>query len=285
MGRSFGTVKVYISSDMEGTAGVVLWEQVLASSEFERFRRLMTQEINAAVEGALAAGAESVVVNDSHGPMTNIVIEDLHRDAELISGVNKGLLQVEGIGDGFDALFFTGYHLREGGGDGVLNHTLLGNTVYEIRVNGDPVDEAALNAAVAGVFGVPVALVSGDNLVCADAERRFPGVVTAPTKQAIDRYAARSLAPKKAQALIRERAAAAVEAVRSGQARPFVFAPPIRIEVDFKVTSSAHMTSLIPGVERIGTRSIAITSDDYLTAYRTLIVAALFGSHTSQGKL
>jgi len=278
-------MKVYISSDMEGTAGVVVWEQVLASADFERFRRLMTQEINAAVEGALAAGAESVVVNDSHGPMTNIVIEDLHPEAELISGVNKTLLQVEGIGDGFDALFFTGYHQREGGGDGVLNHTLLGNTIYEIRVNGDPVDEAALNAGVAGVYGVPVALVSGDHTVCADAERRFPGVIMAPTKQAIDRYAARSLSCQKARTLIREQAQAAVEAVRSGKTTPYVFETPVTIEVDFKTTSSAHMTSLIPGVNRISPRAIAITGDDYLTAFRTLVVAALFGSHTSQGKL
>ncbi len=95
---------------MEGTAGVVIWEQVLAGSEFERFRRIMTQEINAAVEGALAGGADTVVVNDSHGPMTNIVIEELHPEAQLISGVNKSLMQVEGNDDGFDALFFTGYH-------------------------------------------------------------------------------------------------------------------------------------------------------------------------------
>jgi D-amino peptidase len=278
-------MKVYISSDMEGTAGVVLWEQVLASGDFERFRRIMTQEINAAVEGAVAAGAEAVVVNDSHGPMTNVVIDELHPDAELISGVNKTLLQVEGIGDGFDALFFTGYHQREGGGDGVLNHTILGNTIYEIRVNGEPVDEAALNAGVAGIYGVPVAFISGDHAVCSDAERRFPGVLTAPTKQAIDRYAARSLSCQKAQALIRERAQAAVEAVRAGLVNPFLFGTPVMIEVDFKATSSAHMTSLIPGVERVGPRAIVISSDDYLTAFRILVVAALFGSHTSMGKL
>jgi D-amino peptidase len=278
-------MKVYISADMEGTAGVVIWEQVLAGSEFERFRRIMTQEINAAVEGALAGGADTVVVNDSHGPMTNIVIEELHPEAQLISGVNKSLLQVEGIDEGFDALFFTGYHQREGGGNGVLNHTLLGNTIYEIRVNGDPVDEAALNAGMAGVYGVPVAFLSGDHEVCADAEQRFPGVLTAPTKWAIDRYAARSLSPKKSQALIRERARAAMEAVRAGSVKPYVFETPVRIEVDFKVTGSAHMTSLIPGVTRQGTRGIVISGDDYPSAFRTLIVAALFGSHTSMGKL
>src|SRR5262249_36405201 len=150
--------------------------------------------------------------------------------------------------------------------DGVLNHTLLGNTIYEIRVNGDPVDEAALNAGVAGCYGVPVALVTGDHEVCSDAERRFPGVLTAPIKRAIDRYAARSLTPQKAQALIRERAQAAVEAVQSGKTRPYVFETPVRIEVDFKATSSAHMTCLIQGVSRVGPRTIAITGDDYLTA-------------------
>jgi D-amino peptidase len=278
-------MKVYISADMEGTAGVVIWEQVLAGSEFERFRRIMTQEINAAVEGALAGGADTVVVNDSHGQMTNIVIEELHPEAQLISGVNKSLLQVEGIDDGFDALFFTGYHQREGGGNGVLNHTLLGNTIYEIRVNGDPVDEATLNAGMAGLYGVPVASLSGDHEVCADAEQRFPGVLTAPTKWAIDRYAARSLSPKKAQALIRERAQAAMGAVKSGAVKPYVFQTPVKIEVDFKVTGSAHMTSLIPGVTRQGTRGIVISGDDYPSAFRTLIVAALFGSHTSMGKL
>jgi D-aminopeptidase len=121
--------------------------------------------------------------------------------------------------------------------------------------------------------------------VCSDAERRFPGVLTAPTKQAIDRYAAGSLSCQKAQALIRERAQAAVEAVRSGHLKPFLFETPVTIEVDFKATSSAHMTSLIPGVERAGPRAIVIASDDYLIAFRTLVVAALFGSHTSMGKL
>jgi D-amino peptidase len=278
-------MNVYISVDMEGIAGVVAGQHLGETSEYERFRKIMTQEANAAVEGAFAAGADSVVVNDSHGPMTNILIEDLHAEAELVSGINKPLLQVWGIDEGFDALFFVGYHQREGGGDGVLNHTLLGRVVYEVRVNGEPVDEAALNAGVAGAYGVPVALVAGDNEVCADAERRFPGVVTAPVKRAIDRYAARSLTPRKAQALVRERAQAAVEAVRAGRVRPYIVSSPVTIEVDFKATASAHMTTLIPGVERTGPRSIVLRGDDYVTTFRTFCVAALFGFQTSEGKL
>ncbi len=278
-------MNVYISVDMEGIAGAVVNEQMGGTSDYERFRRIMTQEANAAVEGALDAGADVVVVNDSHGPMTNLLIEDLHPEAELISGVNKPLLQVTGIADGFDALFFVGYHQREGGGDGVMNHTLLGRVVYEVRVNGDPVDEAALNAGVAGQYGVPVALVTGDNEVCGDAERRYPGVVTAPVKQAIDRYAARSLGVQKAQALIRERARQAIEAVRDGRVKPYTVATPATIEVDFKRTAPAHMASLIPGITRTGPRSIAISADDYVEAYRTFTVAGLFALHANEGKL
>lgn len=278
-------MNVYISVDMEGIAGAVVNEQMGGTSDYERFRRIMTQETNAAIEGALAAGAHAVVVNDSHGPMTNILVEDLHPDAELISGVNKPLLQVTGIANDFDALFFVGYHQREGGGDGVMNHTLLGRVIYEVRVNGDPVDEAALNAGVAGQYGVPVALVTGDNEVCADAERRFPGVLTAPIKQAIDRYAARSLSPHKAQALIRERAQQAVEAVREGRIQPYTVKTPVSIEVDFKRTAPAHMAAMIPGVTRTGPRSIAITEDEYVSAYEVFTVAALFGLHANEGGL
>src|SRR5437764_13156474 len=103
-------MKIYISVDMEGIAGAVVSAQMGGTSDYERFRHIMTQEANAAVEGALAAGADSVVVNDSHGPMTNILIEEIHPEAELISGINKPLLQVAGIDEGYDGRFYVGYH-------------------------------------------------------------------------------------------------------------------------------------------------------------------------------
>ena len=278
-------MKVYVSVDMEGMAGAVVGDHMGGSGDYMRFRHIMTAEANAALEGALAAGATEVVVNDSHGPMTNILIEELHPEAELISGINKPMLQMEGLNESFDAVFFVGYHQREGGGDGVMNHTILGRVVYEIRVNGEPVDEAALNAGAAGVFGVPVALVTGDDQVCSDAEARYPGVVTAPVKRAIDRYATRSMTPVKAQALIRERAQQALEAAAAGRVKPYSVTTPVEIELDFKVTAAAHMAALIPGVERRTPRGVTIRHDDYLTAYRTLIATILFGYHASEGKL
>jgi len=141
------TVRVYISVDMEGITGVAVGKHVTpGEKEYDRFRRLMTQDANAAIEGALAAGATEVVVSDGHGPMTNLLIEELHPAARLLSGSNKLLGQMEAIDRGFDVAFFVGYHQREGGGDGVMNHTYLGRFVYEIRLNGEPVDEPYLNS-------------------------------------------------------------------------------------------------------------------------------------------
>jgi D-amino peptidase len=166
-----------------------------------------------------------------------------------------------------------------------MNHTMLGRVIYEVRVNGEPVDEAALNAGVAGAYGVPVALVTGDDQVCGDAQRRFPGVVTAPVKRAIDRYAARSRTPQKARELIREGARRAVDAARSGNLQPYAVRTPVTIEVDFKRTAPANMTTLIPGVERMGPRTIAIRNEEYVTAFRAFVAAVLFGMHTSEGGL
>src|SRR2546428_9782625 len=173
---------------MEGSAGVAVAKQVQPDQkEYERFRRLMTQEANAAVEGALAGGAREVVVSDGHGPMTNILIEDLHRDARLLSGSNRLLCQMEGIDQSFAAVFFVGYHQREGGGDGILNHTLLGRIVQEVRLNGEPADEAAINGGLAGAFRVPVALVSGDTAGCAPGGRPGRGGLVGPVKGGVGR--------------------------------------------------------------------------------------------------
>src|SRR5256712_9311550 len=174
---------------MEGIAGVAAAKQVQPDQkEYERFRRLMTQEANAAVEGALAGGGREVVVSDGHGPMTNILVEELHQDARLLSGSNRLLCQMEGIDQTFAAVFFIGYHQREGGGDGILNHTLLGRIVQEGRLNGEPADEAAINGGLAGGFGVPLALVSCGTAGFAPARRRLPGALVAPVKEGLERY-------------------------------------------------------------------------------------------------
>ena len=279
-------MKVYISVDMEGITGAAVGKHVQPGErEYERVRKLMTQDANAAIEGALAGGATDIVVSDGHGPMTNLLIEELHPAARLISGSNKLLGQMEAIDRGYDVAFFVGYHQREGGGDGVMNHTYLGRFVYEIRLNGEPVDEAAVNAGLAGAFGIPVGLVTGDDLVCAEAQRRLRGVVTAPVKEALDRFVGLNLGVRTAHDLIRERAREAMDAVRGGMVQPYRVAVPVTFEVDFKRTSPARFGTLFPGVERRGPRTIAITDTDYVRAFKLLWGMLIVALAVSEGLL
>lgn len=277
-------MKIYISVDMEGITGVTHSRQCSPDHpEYGRFRRLMTQDVNAAIEGALAEGATEFLVNDAHGPMTNVLIEELHPKARLLQGANKHLGQMEGIDGTFAAVFFVGYHAREGRDDGVINHTLMGRTVYEIRLDGDPLDEAAINAGIAGHFGVPIALLTGDDAVTQDARRRFPGVTVAQVKTSINRFTAACLSVEESQALIREKAGEAAKKIRD--LKPYLPQPPYRFEVDFKSTSSAHMALLIPGVERKGGRTVTFEKENYLEAFKVLWAVLILGNASREGIL
>ena len=262
-------MRVYISVDMEGIAGVVHEDQTdpidsRHAGEYNRFRRLMTNEANAAIRGARDAGATGVVVNDSHWLMRNLLAEELDPFAELMSGGPKRLSMVEGIESGFDAAMFIGYHARAGTQNATIDHTYT-SRVYETRIGGAPVGELALNAALAGVYGVPVALVSGDQSLAAEAQALLGDTVeTVIVKQAVGRFAARSLAPSVACERIRAGAAAALS-------RPhplFTFSPPVRLEVDFTESQMADMAELAPGSQRTGARTVEYTGDDYRQVFR-----------------
>jgi D-amino peptidase len=257
-------MKVYISCDMEGISGVVAGKQTqMDGEEYKRAQKLMTGEVNAAIEGALAGGATEVLVNDSHGSMRNILIEELNPSAQLISGSPKPLSMMQGIDGGFDAAFFIGYHAQAGTAYSVLDHTYSG-IVYQVSLNGHPVGETGLNAALAGCFGVPVVLVTGDKLLVKEAKALLGTVEGVAVKESYGRYAAKCLVPKEACQLIREAAQRALS--REGQ--PFVVEPPITLTVDF--TSSAHldMAELIPGTNRVSGRRIEFIHDDMLTIYK-----------------
>jgi D-amino peptidase len=260
---------VYISVDMEGVAGVVHEDQTdpvdpRHAAEYNRFRRLMTAEANAAVEGALAAGAERVLVNDSHWLMMNLLAEELHPAAELLSGGPKARSMVEGIDGGFDAALFVGYHARAGVGHAIIDHTYT-SRVHEARLNGRPVGELAINAALAGTYGVPVALVSGDQALAAEARETLgPSVETVIVKHAVGRFAARSVAPSVACRLIRDGVIAALGRPHA----PFRLPAPIHLEVDFALTQMADMAELVPGSVRTAGRTVAFTHDDYREVFR-----------------
>jgi D-amino peptidase len=262
-------VRVYISVDMEGIAGVVHESQTdpttpAFAAEYGRFRRLMTAEANAAVEGALAAGATRVLVNDSHWFMRNLLAEELHSAAELLAGDPKPRSMVHGIDGGFDAALFIGYHARAGTRNAILDHTYA-DRIHEVRLNGQPVGELGLNAAFAGLHGVPVVLVSGDSALAAEAKGLLGDDVAAVVvKEAVSRHAAKSVAPAVARRMIREAVPGALEQKRS----PFRVRSPITLEVDFAQTIHADMAELCPGASRTAGRTVAFSHADYGEVFR-----------------
>src|SRR5947207_9143988 len=248
-------MRVYVSVDMEGIAGVVHESQTdpttpAFGAEYARFRRLMTAEANAAIEGALAAGATKVLVNDSHWFMRNLLAEELHPAADLASGDPKPRSMVQGIDGGFDAALFIGYHARAGTRNAILDHTYA-DRIHDVRLNGKSVGELGLNAGVAGVHGVPGALVSGDSALAAGATH-LPGdgVATVIVKEAVSRHAAKSVAPAVACRMIREE----VQRALKGRHAPYIVRTPVTLEVDFAMTIHADLAELWPGATRTGGR-------------------------------
>ena len=262
-------MRVYISVDMEGIAGVVHESQTdpttpAFAAEYARFRRLMTAEANAAVEGALAVGATKIVVNDSHWFMRNLLAEELHEAAALVSGDPKPQSMVQGIDGGFDAALFIGYHARAGTANAILDHTYA-DRIHEVRLNGKGMGELGLNAAFAGSHGVPVALVSGDSALVAEARELLGATVaTVVVKQAVSRHAAQSVAPAVACRMIREEVANALK--RSH--RPFVLTRPVMLEVDFALTIHADMAQLCPGATRSAGRTVTFSHQEYAEVFR-----------------
>lgn len=261
-------VKVLISADMEGITGVTHTVDVVeGKAGYERFRRLMTGDVNAAIAGAFAAGATEVLVNDSHWSMRNIILEELDPRAQLISGsLNKHLGMMQGIDASFAAVFFVGYHAMAGTAGGVINHTILGREIVQVRMNGKPVGETAINAAIAGYFGVPVVLVTGDDKVAAEARALLGKVETAVVKEGIERWTARCLPPQESTRRIKEAARRAL--VNLENYRPYRLEGPVEFEVDFMSTSAAELPTLFPCVVRKGPRTVSVTGKDIIEAYK-----------------
>jgi D-amino peptidase len=263
-------LKVYISVDMEGITGVVHGDQTtFGTPEYTAVRKWMAEDVNAAVEGALRAGAVEVVVNDSHGRMRNIDPADLHPRAILISGSPKPLSMMQGIDDSYNACLFIGYHAGAGTQDATLDHTISSSVVRSVKVNGSELPELGLNAAIAGVYGVPVVFVSGDVAVCR-AARTILGneVVTAPVKDAIGRTAARLVPMAEARRAIRDRVADALRKI--GMIKPYRITPPCKFELEFFVSSQADMAVMVPSVQRVNARTVAFQTDEYLPGFRLL---------------
>jgi len=264
-------LKVFISVDMEGICGVVNSDQTSPGSPgYSEARKWMAQDVNAAVLGAFEAGATEVVVNDSHGSMTNIIPDDLDPKAILISGTPKPLSMMQGIDSSFQACLFIGYHAKAGTQDAVLDHTISSSVVRFVKVNGLELPELGLNALIAGYYGVPVVLVSGDTAVCRQtSEVLGKGVVTVAVKEAYGRLAAKLVPMAEARRMIESGVKDAL--AKLGQAKPFKMASPYTFELGYHVSAQADMASmLLPGIKRTDGRTVAFTADDYIEGFRTL---------------
>lgn len=270
-------MNVYISADMEGTAAVASWTQCDPANltEYPYYRRLMSREVRAAIDGARDAGATGVLVNDSHSAMRNVLWDELPGDVRMIYGNRKPFSMSQGIDASFGAAFFTGYHAGIGE-RGVLDHTYTPETVHLVRVNGERCDEALLNAAVLGMSGVPVVLVTGDRVAVEGVTARLPWVTGVVVKEPIGRYAANSVSPARACELIRAGARTAIQ--RVAEARPFTFTPPIALEIDFAGTQNADFVELMPGFERTSGRTVRFVHDDYAVVFRAFVAAFRLGA-------
>ncbi len=272
---------VMISVDMEGIAGVSGPQDTLyGRPNYDRFRRLMTQETNLAIEAAFAAGAASVVVNDSHDGMRNVMYEELDERVELISGFNKPLCMMEGVQDA-DAVVCIGYHAWAGTAAATLDHTISGGQIHNWWLNGRQVGETQINAAIAGHFGAPVVFVSGDDKLAEQVQESLPGTRTAVVKYALDSMCVRSRPLSEVRRLLRE---GVEEAVRAHATIPVQHIDgPVTFRMEFTRSSHAQVACLLPMVTRVDGRTVEVTGPNAVDAWRLAFGALRLGSTCDMG--
>ncbi|MDQ2991622.1 MAG: M55 family metallopeptidase, partial [Candidatus Eremiobacteraeota bacterium] len=266
-------MKIYISCDMEGTAGVCSWAQCDPSNtdEYPIYRRYMSREVRAAIDGARESGATEFLINDSHWDMRNLLWDELPEDVRVVSGGRKPLSMAQGFGPGFAGALFTGYHGKAGEAGSTLAHTYTSDSIFNVTINGTLCSEATLNAAFAGSFGIPLLLVTGDTTIVRDVQTQMPWVAGVAVKDSIGYYAADSLTPLAACDAIRAGARDAV--ARAGEAKTFAFAPPVTMEIEFARVECADFVELMPEFQRIGGRTVRFTGPDYPSVYRAFVAA------------
>lgn len=267
------SLKIYISADMEGLAGAVTGEQLGPGGfEYQRFREFMTAEVNAAIDSVRAAGATEILVSDSHGNGQSLLIERLPSDVMVVRPWPRPLGMMDGIDETFDGAIFIGYHSSTSNRRGVRAHTMSSANVTELRLNGIAMSEAGLNAAIAGHFGVPIILVSGDDVAVAETQVIIGEVEGAVVKWARGFHSARTLTPEAAQEVIRTRVASAMS--RIDDFEPYVLEAPIEVELSLKHYRPVELLGYLPNVERLSSHSVRFMADDMeqVSAFLTFVL-------------
>ncbi len=261
-------MKIFLSVDMEGICGIVGDKETdpeNGGDAYQENRHRMTAEANAAIEGSLKAGATEIVIADSHWNFDNLIAEELHEAARLMRGYPRGFSMVHDLDGSFDAVLCVGYHAMAGTPRAIIDHTFSG-AIRSVEVNGRATGETGLNAYLAGEFGVPVVLVTGDSAVTAEARTLLPRVHTVAVKEAVNTHAATHLHPRRACDLIRAEAERAVR--EASEIEPLVAAKPVAMAVEFKGTEGADWAELVPGVTRVGGTRIEFSAPDFRQAFR-----------------
>lgn len=260
--------KVYVSADMEGVAGVVTGDQLGPPGfEYERFRGFMTDEVLAAIEGARQAGATEFLVSDSHGNGENLLIERFPKDVQIVRSWPRPLAMMQGIDGTFEAAVFVGYHASTTNPEGVRAHTMSSAHLADLRVNGVSMPEAGLNAAIAGYYGVPVAMLSGDDAIVKEAQALLGPIGGAVVKWNYGFHSARTLTPAAACDVIRE---AARRAIAEPRRKPYVVTTPVTLDLRFKNYRPAEVLAYLPIVERTDAHAIRFRGKDVLEVTRFL---------------
>jgi D-amino peptidase len=265
---------------MEGATGLTGVKDIFPNNpEYNRFRKLLTRDVNAAIEGILRGGATKIVVNAAHDVNDAILlIENLNAKAELITGSIKPLAMLEGLDQTFDAVFLIGYHAKAGTSQAVLNHTMFFEVV-DIRVNEKSMGELGLSALVAGSFKVPIVLVSGDDKTLKEAEELLGNIELVKIKNGIDFGVAQCKMPEKTATLIRNASEMALN--RLTQFKPIQIHPPLHFEIEFVWSSMAAAATLITGITRLNPRTIAFKSQNIIEGYQMLTAALLVAKSAS----
>jgi len=262
-------LKIYISADMEGIAGVVTGEQLGPQGfEYARFREFMTQEVNAAIEGALSGGATQIVVSDSHGNGQNLLIEKLPSNVWIVRSWPRPLGMMQGIDETFAGAIFIGYHTGTTNLQGVRAHTLSSARLTDVRLKGVSVSEAGINAAIAGHFNVPVIMVSGDDAVVKETTALLGNIEGAIVKYASGFHSARTMTPQAASVVVREKAQRAVQRLR--EFKPYKLNAPIELNVTFKNYRPSEVLSYLSIVERTDAHTIKFVGKDIIEVSKFL---------------
>lgn len=274
---------VFISFDMEGISAVSSWREMKKDSkDLERMRRIATQEVNAAIRGIRKSGKPigQITICDAHASGENLFVEELDSGVSIVKGTPRMYYMMHGIGKEYDVIFFIGYHAMAGTRYGGMEHTYSSASIYNIKINGQYVGESEINAALAGYYGVPLGLVSGDNHLIAEIRKFFgKNIETVITKKGISRFAAQCRHPGDIQSEIETKAARTLQKVK--KLKVFRFKSPIMAEIDLVNSLITDMVELIPGVKRKTGRKVLFRAKDILEFYRILRLVSSLGSYVN----